>query len=106
MTGVLRTTIERDKEAIEAMQQRLEELGAPRMTEEELDAKATEAPSEASALPQPKGRWRNGKYLMYEPETGQGTDTHHETLEDALSQAQWEFNVLPSEWIKTERPYA
>lgn len=31
MTGVLRTTIERDKEAIEAMQQRLEELGAPRM---------------------------------------------------------------------------
>lgn len=60
MTGVLRTTIERDKEAIEAMQQRLEELGAPRMTEEELDAKATEA----SALPQPKGRWRNGKYLM------------------------------------------
>jgi hypothetical protein len=47
----------------------------------------------------------SGFYLMYEPETGQGTDTHHETLEDALSQAQWEFNILPAEWIKTDRPY-
>jgi hypothetical protein len=42
---------------------------------------------------------------MYEPETGLGTDTHHETLEDALHQAEWEFNVLPAEWTKTERPY-
>ncbi len=62
MTGVLHTTIERDKEATETMQQRLEELGAPRMTEEELDAKAAEAP----ALPQPKGRWRNGRFVIPE----------------------------------------
>ncbi len=66
LTGVLQTTIERDKEAIEAMQQRLGELGAPRMTEEELDVKAAEAPSETSALPQPKGRWRNGKFVVPE----------------------------------------
>lgn len=66
MTGVLHTTIERDTEAIETMQRRLEELGAPRMTEEELDAEAAEAPLEASALPQPKGRWRNGRFVIPE----------------------------------------
>jgi len=66
MTGVLHTIIERDKEAIETMQRRLEELGAPRMLEEELDAKAAEATSEASALPQPKGRWRNGRFVLPE----------------------------------------
>lgn len=66
ITAVLQTTIERDKEAIEAMQRRLEELGAPRMTEEELNANAAEAPAKPSGLPQPKGRWGNGKFVIPE----------------------------------------
>ncbi len=46
----------------------------------------------------------SGFYLMYEPEVGQGTDTHHETLDDALHQAKWEFNVLPSKTISSKTP--
>ena len=29
---------------------------------------------------------------------GLGTDTWHESLEDALHQAEWEFEVKPNEW--------
>lgn len=47
-----------------------------------------------------------GFYLMYEPETGQGTDTWHQTLEDAFHQAEWEFGVAREEWMKTDRPYS
>jgi hypothetical protein len=46
-----------------------------------------------------------GFYLLYEPETGPGTDTWHQTLDDAFGQAEWEFGVSPAEWIKTDRPY-
>jgi len=41
-----------------------------------------------------------GFYLMYYPESGHGTDTWHTTLEDALHQAEFEFRVTPSEWIR------
>ena len=44
-----------------------------------------------------------GFYLMYEPETRAGTDTWHQTLEDAMHQAEWEFGVTADEWIKTDR---
>jgi hypothetical protein len=47
-----------------------------------------------------------GFYLMYEPETRHGTDTWHQTLDDAFHQAEWEFGVTRSEWMKTERPYS
>lgn len=46
-----------------------------------------------------------GFYLMYEPESGLGTDTWHETLNDAFGQAEWEFGVSRNEWAKTDRPY-
>jgi hypothetical protein len=46
-----------------------------------------------------------GYYLMYEPETGYGTDTWHLSLEDALHQAEWEFGVLKNEWVTTDKPY-
>lgn len=47
-----------------------------------------------------------GFYLMYEPEKGQGTDTWHQTLDDAFDQAEWEFGVVREEWTKTDRPYS
>jgi hypothetical protein len=47
-----------------------------------------------------------GFYLMYEPETGHGTDTWHQTLDDAFHQAEWEFGVTREEWKKTDRPYS
>ena len=46
-----------------------------------------------------------GYYLMYEPETGPGTDTWHQTLDGAMAQAEWEFGVARHEWIKTDCPY-
>ena len=45
-------------------------------------------------------------YLLYEPETGPGTDTLHESLEDAFHQAEWEFGVGRDEWHKTDRAYS
>jgi len=45
-----------------------------------------------------------GFYLLYEPETGHGTDTWHLSLDDAMHQAEWEFGVMPAEWVKTDRP--
>jgi len=42
---------------------------------------------------------------MYEPETGHGTDTWHQTLDDAFDQAQWEFGIAREEWMKTDRPF-
>ena len=47
----------------------------------------------------------DGYYLLYEPEEGNGTDTYHKTLEDALHQAEWEFGVTLAEWTKTDKPY-
>ena len=40
-----------------------------------------------------------GFYLLYIDNNGEViTDTYHETLINALDQAEYEFNVLPSEW--------
>ena len=42
-----------------------------------------------------------GFYLFYCGKNGnEFTDTYHETLEDALTQAEWEFNVRPDAWSK------
>jgi hypothetical protein len=37
-------------------------------------------------------------YLLYLCENGQVADTWHQTLEDALQQAEFEFDVKPEEW--------
>ena len=47
-----------------------------------------------------------GFYVMYESETGHGTDTWHQTLDDAFHQAEWEFGIAREEWKKTDRPYS
>ena len=40
-----------------------------------------------------------GYYLLYLDEAGQEiTDTYHDSLEEALDQAKWEFTVEPDEW--------
>ena len=40
-----------------------------------------------------------GYYLLYLDASGNEiTDTYHETLERAMEQAKWEFNVEPNEW--------
>ena len=44
----------------------------------------------------------SGFYLLYHPESGSGTDTWHQTLDDAMHQAEWEFGVTSSEWLKLE----
>ncbi len=41
----------------------------------------------------------DGFYLLYISPEGLGTDTWHETLNDALDQAQFEFGVKTHEWI-------
>jgi hypothetical protein len=42
-----------------------------------------------------------GYYLLYCDENGnEMTDTYHDTLDEAMSQATWEFNVSPEEWQK------
>lgn len=41
----------------------------------------------------------SGFYLFYCDATGiELTDTYHESLEAAMSQADWEFNVKQNEW--------
>jgi hypothetical protein len=49
---------------------------------------------EIAAYPDDKGC-----YLFHICADGQGTDTWHETIEDALHQAEWEFGVKAEEWI-------
>ena len=40
-----------------------------------------------------------GYYLFYcNDERVEFTDTYHETLEGAISQAEWEFQIKPMEW--------
>ena len=40
-----------------------------------------------------------GYYLIYFDDKGtELTDTYHDTLEGALTQAEWEFEVKPNEW--------
>ena len=46
-----------------------------------------------------------GYYLLYLDSQGvELTDTYHETLESALAQAEWEFQVTPKEWEILEAP--
>ncbi len=40
-----------------------------------------------------------GFYLLYLDANGNElTDTFHDTIEEAFSQAEWEYNVKPDEW--------
>jgi hypothetical protein len=40
-----------------------------------------------------------GFYLLYLDAAGRElTDTYHDTLDGAMSQAEWEFAVMPGEW--------
>jgi len=39
-----------------------------------------------------------GFYLMHLCADGTGTDTWHETVDDALHQAEWELDVRRDEW--------
>ena len=48
---------------------------------------------EIAQYPQSKGC-----YLFHICEDGSGTDTWHETLDQALDQAEWEFEVRRNEW--------
>lgn len=42
-----------------------------------------------------------GVYLLYLSESGEEmTDTYHDTIEEAMSQAEFEFGVLPHEWCE------
>ncbi|MGA2167616.1 MAG: hypothetical protein ABSG62_05350 [Terracidiphilus sp.] len=41
----------------------------------------------------------SGYYLLHLCEDGQGTDTWHATLDDALHQAEYEFEVKPEDWV-------
>ena len=41
----------------------------------------------------------DGYYLLYLDKSGNEiTDTYHDSLEEALAQARWEFDVEHSEW--------
>jgi hypothetical protein len=46
-----------------------------------------------------------GYYLMHHSIDGTGTDTRHETLEDAIHQGTWEFDVKANEWVEINEPY-
>ena len=46
-----------------------------------------------------------GYYLMHICDDNSGTDTWHETLDDALHQAEWEFGVRPEEWTEVQEPF-
>jgi len=40
-----------------------------------------------------------GYYLLYLDANGNElTDTYHDSMEEAIAQAEWEFQVKPSEW--------
>lgn len=44
-----------------------------------------------------------GYYLLYFDEQGNElTDTYHEQLEDAVSQAEWEFSVSAEQWTMVQ----
>jgi hypothetical protein len=44
-------------------------------------------------------------YLFHVCEDGTLADTWHQTVEEALDQAEWEFDVHPDEWkITTTEP--
>lgn len=43
-------------------------------------------------------------YLFHVCADGQVADTWHESIEEAVDQAEWEFGVKPEEWIAPETP--
>jgi hypothetical protein len=47
----------------------------------------------------------NACYLMHICDDNSVADTWHETLDDALYQAEWEFGVRPEEWIEVQEPF-
>ena len=47
----------------------------------------------------------SGYYLLHLCENGEGTDTWHQNLDDALHQAEWELGVSPEEWIETSEVF-
>jgi hypothetical protein len=41
-----------------------------------------------------------GYYLLYLDANGcEQTDTYHDSIDDAMAQAEWEFTVSPGEWM-------
>jgi hypothetical protein len=45
----------------------------------------------------------SGFYLFYCDDSGKEfTDTYHDSLEEALAQAEWEFGVKPHEWVESK----
>jgi hypothetical protein len=43
-------------------------------------------------------------YLFHVSADGQVADTWHESVDEALDQAEWEFAVRPEEWTVPEQP--
>jgi hypothetical protein len=44
-------------------------------------------------------------YLMYICEDCGYADTYHESIEDAVNEAEWEFGVRPEEWADADEPF-
>jgi len=44
----------------------------------------------------------SGYYLLHLCENGQGTDTWHQSLDEALHQAEYEFEVKHEDWVEIE----
>jgi hypothetical protein len=43
-------------------------------------------------------------YLFHVCADGQAADTWHQSVEEALDQAEWEFGVQPEEWTVPDEP--
>jgi hypothetical protein len=43
-------------------------------------------------------------YLFHVCADGQAADTWHESVEEAVDQAEWEFGVQPDEWAAPDHP--
>lgn len=47
----------------------------------------------------------SGYYLFYCDDSGsEMTDTYHDTVRQAMSQAELEFGIRPEEWLDVEEP--
>jgi hypothetical protein len=44
----------------------------------------------------------SGYYLLHLCEDGKGTDTWHQSLDDALHQAEYEYEVKREDWVDVE----
>jgi hypothetical protein len=44
------------------------------------------------------------EYLFHVCADGQAADTWHESVEEAVDQAEWEFGVQPDEWAAPDHP--